>query len=51
MGERRLVLLGLGLAMVVGIFVYFRLWFVDYTISADETDLLRSVFVHTQLLL
>ncbi|CAM8964642.1 unnamed protein product [Rhodiola kirilowii] len=44
MGERRLVLLGLGTAMVVGILVYFRLWFIDYTISSDETDLLRKQF-------
>ncbi|KAL9677713.1 hypothetical protein QQ045_005948 [Rhodiola kirilowii] len=44
MGERRLVLLGLGTAMVVGILVYFRLWFMDYTISSDETDLLRKQF-------
>uniref|UniRef100_A0A7N0R9F8 Uncharacterized protein n=1 Tax=Kalanchoe fedtschenkoi TaxID=63787 RepID=A0A7N0R9F8_KALFE len=44
MGERRLVLLGLGMAILVGFLVYFRLWFMDYTISSDEMELLRRQF-------
>ncbi|KAF5747882.1 hypothetical protein HS088_TW05G00612 [Tripterygium wilfordii] len=42
-GSRRM-LVGLLVAMALGIAVYFRLWSIDYAISADDTELLRKQF-------
>ncbi|XP_024923522.1 uncharacterized protein LOC107435029 isoform X3 [Ziziphus jujuba] len=43
-GRRNQVLLGLALVMILGIAVYLRLWTIDYTVSADDTELLRRQF-------
>ncbi|GLT72334.1 hypothetical protein SLA2020_442790 [Shorea laevis] len=43
-GGRRRTLVGLGLAMFLGIAVYFRLWSIDYSISSDDNELLRRQF-------
>jgi hypothetical protein len=40
-GGRRRTLVGLGLAMFLGIAVYFRLWSIDYSVSSDDNELLR----------
>lgn len=39
--SRRPLLLGLAIVMGLGFIVYFRLWFIDYQISADDPELLR----------
>lgn len=44
LGRRRKILVGLALAMFFGIAVYFRLWAIDYSISSDDTELLRRQF-------
>ncbi|XP_062165886.1 uncharacterized protein LOC133872398 [Alnus glutinosa] len=43
-GGRRRTLVGLALAMFLGIAVYFRLWSIDYSISSDDNELLRRQF-------
>ncbi|XP_050229756.1 uncharacterized protein LOC126678883 [Mercurialis annua] len=43
-GERKKILMGLVVAMFLGIAVYFRLWSIDYAISSDDTELLRRQF-------
>ncbi|KAJ8433511.1 hypothetical protein Cgig2_013428 [Carnegiea gigantea] len=40
----RPLLLGLALVMVLGTAVYFRLWIIDYKISAVDAELLRREF-------
>ncbi|KAB1223830.1 hypothetical protein CJ030_MR2G009183 [Morella rubra] len=40
-GVRRRVLVGLALAMLFGIAIYFRLWTIDYSISSQDTEVLR----------
>ncbi|XVF07904.1 hypothetical protein REPUB_Repub06bG0179400 [Reevesia pubescens] len=42
--ERRKILVGLAVAMFLGIAVYFRLWTIDYFISSDDAELLRRQF-------
>ncbi|XP_021728689.1 uncharacterized protein LOC110695763 [Chenopodium quinoa] len=42
--SRRPFLLGLAIVMGLGFVVYFRLWILDYRISADDTELLRRQF-------
>ncbi|KNA13854.1 hypothetical protein SOVF_112810 [Spinacia oleracea] len=42
--SRRPLLLGLAIVMGLGFIVYFRLWFIDYQISADDPELLRRQF-------
>lgn len=37
----RPLFLGLAIVMMLGIVVYFRLWIIDYRISADDTELIR----------
>ncbi|KAF3442823.1 hypothetical protein FNV43_RR16741 [Rhamnella rubrinervis] len=44
LGSRNQILLGLALVMILGIAVYLRLWTIDYTVSADDTELLRRQF-------
>ena len=44
MGGRSPILVGLVLVMVLGCAIYFRLWTIDYTISSDETEILRRQF-------
>ncbi|CAN1805430.1 hypothetical protein LINPERHAP1_LOCUS24270 [Linum perenne] len=41
-GERRMILVGLAVAMLLGTAVYLRLWTIDYAISSDETELIRE---------
>ncbi|OAY42677.1 uncharacterized protein LOC110621742 [Manihot esculenta] len=43
-GERKTILVGLVVAMFLGIAVYLRLWSIDYAISSDESELLRRQF-------
>ncbi|KAH8485217.1 hypothetical protein POPTR_016G090000v4 [Populus trichocarpa] len=43
-GERKRILVGLMVAMILGIAVYFRLWTIDYAISSDDTELIRRQF-------
>ncbi|MBA0721969.1 hypothetical protein Golax_009463 [Gossypium laxum] len=38
---RRRILVGLAVAMFLGIAVYFRLWAIHYSISSDDAELLR----------
>ena len=45
MGGRSPILVGLVLVMVLGCAIYFRLWTIDYTISSDETEILRFVSI------
>jgi hypothetical protein len=40
-GERKKILVGLTVAMILGFAVYFRLWTIDYAISSDDTELIR----------
>ncbi|CAL9235853.1 unnamed protein product [Arabidopsis halleri] len=42
--ERKTILVGLILALVLGIAVYLRLWTIDYTLSSDDTERLRRQF-------
>ncbi|CAH8265011.1 unnamed protein product [Arabidopsis lyrata] len=42
--ERKTILVGLVLALVLGIAVYLRLWTIDYTLSSDDTERLRRQF-------
>lgn len=42
--SRRILLIALAIVMGLGILIYFRLWFIDYKISADDSDLLRRQF-------
>ncbi|XP_048138927.1 uncharacterized protein LOC115749794 isoform X2 [Rhodamnia argentea] len=41
---RRPVVLGLVVAMALGVAVYLRLWTIDYSVSAGDTELLRKEF-------
>lgn len=41
LGSRNQIMVGLALVMMLGIAVYLRLWTIDYTVSADDTELLR----------
>ncbi|KAL9362223.1 hypothetical protein Peur_045008 [Populus x canadensis] len=43
-GERKKILVGLMVAMLLGFAVYFRLWTIDYAISSDDTELIRRQF-------
>ncbi|KAG2690178.1 hypothetical protein I3843_09G171400 [Carya illinoinensis] len=43
-GGRMRALVGLAVAMFLGIAVYLRIWTIDYSISTDESDLLRRQF-------
>ncbi|CAK7343060.1 unnamed protein product [Dovyalis caffra] len=43
-GERKKILMGLMVAMILGFAVYFRLWTIDYAISSDDTELIRRQF-------
>lgn len=36
--------MGLALAMLFGIAIYFRLWTIDYSISSQDTEVLRRQF-------
>ncbi|KAJ4906964.1 hypothetical protein Rs2_10622 [Raphanus sativus] len=42
--ERKTILVGLILALVLGVAVYLRLWTIDYTLSSDDTERLRRQF-------
>ncbi|CAH2058930.1 unnamed protein product [Thlaspi arvense] len=42
--ERKMILVGLVLALVLGVAVYLRLWTIDYTLSSDDTERLRRQF-------
>ncbi|XWS59679.1 hypothetical protein CRYUN_Cryun08bG0142500 [Craigia yunnanensis] len=42
--ERRRILVGLAVAMFLGIAVYFRLWTIDYYVSSNDSELLRRQF-------
>ncbi|KAL3839655.1 hypothetical protein ACJIZ3_024246 [Penstemon smallii] len=42
--KRRQIMIGLGIVMIMGIAVYFRLWTIDYRISSNETELVRRQF-------
>ncbi|EOA28128.1 hypothetical protein CARUB_v10024315mg [Capsella rubella] len=42
--ERKTILVGLVLALVLGVAVYLRLWTIDYTLSSDDTERLRKQF-------
>ncbi|CAN8287398.1 unnamed protein product [Cochlearia groenlandica] len=42
--ERKTTLVGLILALVLGVAVYLRLWTIDYTLSSDDTERLRRQF-------
>ncbi|XWS66886.1 hypothetical protein CRYUN_Cryun05aG0239300 [Craigia yunnanensis] len=42
--DRRRILVGLAVAMLLGIAVYFRLWTIDYFVSSDDAELLRKQF-------
>ncbi|XVE61708.1 hypothetical protein DITRI_Ditri06bG0061500 [Diplodiscus trichospermus] len=42
--ERRRILVGLAVAMFLGIAVYFRLWTIDYSVTSDDAELLRRQF-------
>lgn len=39
--ERKTILVGLVIALVLGVAVYLRLWTIDYTLSSDDTERLR----------
>ncbi|GMI80010.1 hypothetical protein like AT2G37195 [Hibiscus trionum] len=41
---RSRILVGLAVAMFLGIAVYFRLWAIQYSISSDDADLIRRQF-------
>ncbi|KAG4152280.1 hypothetical protein ERO13_D04G113200v2 [Gossypium hirsutum] len=41
---RRRILVGLAVAMFLGVAVYFRLWAIHYSISSDDAELLRRQF-------
>ncbi|XP_011048546.1 PREDICTED: uncharacterized protein LOC105142558 [Populus euphratica] len=43
-GERKKILVGLMVAMILGFAVYFRLWTIDYAISSDDTEVIRRQF-------
>uniref|UniRef100_A0A5B7AUT6 Uncharacterized protein n=1 Tax=Davidia involucrata TaxID=16924 RepID=A0A5B7AUT6_DAVIN len=43
-GGRRPIYIALALVMVLGIAVYFRLWVIDYSISSNDTELIRKQF-------
>ncbi|KAK6244730.1 hypothetical protein QUC31_011139 [Theobroma cacao] len=42
--ERRRILVGLAVAIFLGVAVYFRLWTIDYSVSSDDAELLRRQF-------
>ncbi|XP_021289578.1 uncharacterized protein LOC110420549 [Herrania umbratica] len=42
--ERSRILVGLAVAMFLGVAVYFRLWTIDYSVSLDDAELLRRQF-------
>ncbi|KAL3717301.1 hypothetical protein ACJRO7_008820 [Eucalyptus globulus] len=41
---RRRVMLGLAVALALGVAVYLRLWTIDYSFSADDAELIRKEF-------
>ncbi|XP_018512999.1 uncharacterized protein LOC103857665 isoform X1 [Brassica rapa] len=43
--ERKTILVGLALALVLGVAVYLRLWTIDYTLSSDDTERLSLYLV------
>ncbi|KAL0555483.1 hypothetical protein IC582_009430 [Cucumis melo] len=43
-GDRKRILIGLTVAMFVGLVVYMKLWTIDYSMSTDEAELLRRQF-------
>ncbi|KAH1090192.1 hypothetical protein J1N35_017449 [Gossypium stocksii] len=43
-GRERRILVGLAVAMFLGMIVYFRLWMIDYSVSSHDTELLRRQF-------
>ena len=43
-GDRKRILIGLTVAMFVGLVVYMKLWTIDYSMSTDEAELLRFGF-------
>ncbi|XP_022145520.1 uncharacterized protein LOC111014949 [Momordica charantia] len=42
--DRKRILIGLAVAMFFGFAVYMRLWTIDYSMSSDESELLRRQF-------
>ncbi|XP_057743906.1 uncharacterized protein LOC130961887 [Arachis stenosperma] len=42
--KRRRIIASLGFLMLMGVAVYFRLWAIHYTISSDDSELLRRQF-------
>ena len=40
--NQKQILVGLAAAMFLGLVVYMRLWTIDYSMSTDEAELLRS---------
>ncbi|KGN58960.1 uncharacterized protein LOC101217573 isoform X2 [Cucumis sativus] len=42
--DRKRILIGLTVAMFLGLVVYMKLWTIDYSMSADEAELLRRQF-------
>lgn len=43
-GERKKILVGLAVAMFLGVAVYLRLWTIDYSFSSDDSEILRFFF-------
>ncbi|XP_028776052.1 uncharacterized protein LOC114732849 [Neltuma alba] len=43
-GRRRSLIAGLAFLMLMGTAVYFRLWAIDYSVSSEDTELLRRQF-------
>ncbi|KAK7826155.1 hypothetical protein CFP56_032421 [Quercus suber] len=43
-GERKKILVGLAVAMFLGVAVYLRLWTIDYSFSSDDSEILRRQF-------
>ncbi|KAL1332022.1 uncharacterized protein LOC107476390 [Arachis duranensis] len=42
--KRRRIIASLGFLMLMGVAVYFRLWAIHYSISSDDSELLRRQF-------
>ncbi|XP_038903114.1 uncharacterized protein LOC120089790 [Benincasa hispida] len=42
--DRKRILIGLTVAMFLGLVVYMKLWTIDYSMSSDEAELLRRQF-------
>ncbi|XP_030925234.1 uncharacterized protein LOC115952278 isoform X1 [Quercus lobata] len=43
-GQRKKILVGLAVAMFLGVAVYLRLWTIDYSFSSDDSEILRRQF-------